>query len=108
MKKKPDLQWAYYTGEETAQQVMMRWDRLYPDQRQESFFYSSSCDAIIETIQEHKQQLVIVDSIQTIKTLHNDASPGSPAQVRTCSEMLTDIAKHYGVTMIIIGHVTKG
>jgi DNA repair protein RadA/Sms len=82
---------------------------LYPEKSQiDNFFHTSSCESIIETIKSYKQQFVVIDSIQTITTQTNDASPGSPAQVRSCSELLTDLAKQYGVTMLIIGHVTKG
>lgn len=108
-RKTPDLDRAYYTGEETAQQVQSRFSRLYPEKSQvDNFFHTSSCEAIIETIKNYKQQFVVIDSIQTITTKTNDASPWSPAQVRSCSELLTDLAKQYGVTMLIIGHVTKG
>ena len=109
LRQTPNLDRAYYSGEETSQQVIARWSRLYPDQSQiENFFHSSSCEEIIETVKHYKQKFIIVDSIQTIKTETNDSSPGSPAQVRCCSEILMNLAKQHHITVLIIGHVTKG
>lgn len=109
IKTTPDLHWAYYSGEETASQVEMRYRRLYPDMSQSSpVFHTTSCEAIMDTSLEYQHQLIVIDSIQTITTEQSDSSPGSPAQVRTCAELLTSLAKQHHVTVLIIGHVTKG
>ncbi|AKH33285.1 hypothetical protein XF24_00962 [candidate division SR1 bacterium Aalborg_AAW-1] len=105
----PDLKWGYFSGEETAQQVMARYTRLYPDHHQvDDFFYATTFESIKDAIQTYGYQFIIVDSIQTIVSQHYDGSPGSAGQVRTCAELLNDLAKEYHVTVIVIGHVTKG
>ena len=105
----PDLKWWYFSGEETAAQVMARYSRLYPDHRQvDDFFYATSFESIKDAIQSYGYQLIIVDSIQTITSQSYEGSPWSAGQVRTCAELLNDLAKEYHVTVLVIGHVTKG
>ncbi len=104
----PDLKRWYFSGEETASQVMARYTRLYPDHGQaDDFFYATSFESIKEAIQTYGYQFIIVDSIQTISSVTHESSPGSATQVRTCAELLNDLAKDHHVTIVVIGHVTK-
>ncbi len=109
LRSTPNLKWGYFSGEETAQQIMMRYTRLYPDHSQaDDFFYTTSFEAIKETVQTYGYQFIIIDSIQTIMSQGYEGNSGSASQVRTCAELLNDLAKEYHVTILIIGHVTKG
>src|SRR5204863_6788358 len=64
-------------------------------------------EAIIAAIRETQPKVVVVDSIQTVYTEALTSAPGSVAQVGECAAQLTRLAKQQGVTMILVGHVTK-
>lgn len=99
----PDLKWGYFSGEETASQVMARYTRLYPDHSQvDDFFYTTSFESIKDAVQTYGYQFILVDSIQTIMSASYDGSPGSAGQVRTCAELLNDLAKEHHVTIVVI------
>lgn len=97
----------YISGEESVRQVKMRADRL-GSSKGDIFLMSETClDHIEETITEKKPDVVVIDSIQTMYREDISASPGSVSQVRETTGALLRIAKGQGVTIFIVGHVTK-
>jgi len=64
-------------------------------------------EKILATLQTHKPNIAVIDSIQTVYSEALQSAPGSVAQVRECSAQLTRIAKQLGITVILVGHVTK-
>jgi len=64
-------------------------------------------EKILNTLSEHKPQVVVIDSIQTMYSDALTSAPGSVAQVRECAAQLTRVAKTMNITMILVGHVTK-
>src|SRR5512145_433358 len=64
-------------------------------------------ERILATLQAEKPQVAVIDSIQTLWSEQLSSAPGSVAQVRECSAQLTRLAKQTGVTIILVGHVTK-
>lgn len=105
----------YVSGEESAEQVKMRADRiskdsgLQTDNDSENLFLVSLSDAdvIVEQIAELKPDLVIVDSIQTIESQNVSGLSGSVAQVRYAALQFIRAAKNNNVPIILVGHVTK-
>ncbi len=100
----------YCSGEESAEQVKLRFDRLYQEKNEPSslFFLSeTNCEKICATIEEKKPLLAIVDSIQTIHSREIESEAGSIAQVRACTVKLLEVAKQKNVAIMITGHVTK-
>lgn len=113
----------YVSGEESANQLKMRAERLTqhptpithhpsPDTHHPSpdtllILTETSLEAIFEHIKEVQPELVIVDSIQTISTESADSSAGSIVQVRECASALLRFAKSSGVPVILIGHINK-
>ena len=114
----------YVSGEESERQIKMRATRLVGAQRVESTSKSSKNSAvplpqnlllvtetnleiILNHISEVKPELLIVDSIQTIYLSSMDSSAGSVSQVRECSSQLRELAKTSGISVFVIGHVTK-
>ncbi|HLA43992.1 MAG TPA: DNA repair protein RadA, partial [Aggregatilineales bacterium] len=97
----------YVSGEESAKQIKMRGDRL--DIQAEDLFLltETSLDAILKHVEEVGPQLLVIDSIQTTYTTDKDSTAGSVSQVRECALQLQILAKQHGVTVILIGHVTK-
>jgi DNA repair protein RadA/Sms len=64
-------------------------------------------EKILATLAEHKPQVAVIDSIQTVYSDALTSAPGSVAQVRECAAQLTRFAKASGTTIVLVGHVTK-
>jgi len=97
----------YASGEESAQQVKMRAERLSHDCDNIQFLANNNIDNIVQTIEQIKPDLTIIDSIQTMQTENIQTIMGSISQVKTCAIMLTEVAKRNNLPIVIIGHVTK-
>jgi DNA repair protein RadA/Sms len=100
----------YVSGEESERQVKMRATRLLQGSPLPTELYLVT-ETNLETILEHTRalqpELLVVDSIQTVYIPEMDSSAGSVSQVRECSSRLRDVAKSTGVSVFVIGHVTK-
>lgn len=97
----------YVSGEESASQVKLRADRL-GIKTDNLYILSETGLGLVETaVKEVLPEVVIVDSIQTIYTDEVASAPGSVSQVRECGYRLLRLAKQNGITVIIVGHVTK-
>ena len=97
----------YISGEESVQQIKMRADRLGKFDGELELLSENSLDNVEEVIIERHPKVVIVDSIQTMFREDIAASPGSVSQVRETTGSLLRLAKGHGVTIFIVGHVTK-
>ncbi|QDC43897.1 DNA repair protein RadA [Methylophilus medardicus] len=97
----------YISGEESAQQIAMRAQRLGMDASQVDVLAEINLEKISQVLQLHHPDVVVIDSIQTVYSEALQSAPGSVAQVRECSAQLTRIAKQLGISMILVGHVTK-
>ena len=97
----------YITGEESAAQVAMRAQRLGLDNSPVRVMAEISLERILTTLQSENARTCVIDSIQTIATDTLSSAPGSVAQVRECAAALTRVAKDQGITMVLVGHVTK-
>ncbi|MCB5189901.1 DNA repair protein RadA [Methylobacillus arboreus] len=97
----------YVSGEESAQQIAMRAKRLGLDAGPVELLAEIGLEKILTILQQHKPEVAVIDSIQTLYSEALQSAPGSVAQVRECSAQLTRFAKQLGVTIILVGHVTK-
>ena len=97
----------YVSGEESGQQVALRARRLSLDTRQLKLLAEINLEKILAVLQAESPQVVVIDSIQTLWSEQLSSAPGSVAQVRECAAQLTRLAKQMGVTVILVGHVTK-
>ncbi len=97
----------YVSGEESAEQVALRARRLALDTRQLRLLSEINLEKILATLQAEKPQVAVIDSIQTLWSDALSSAPGSVAQVRECAAQLTRLAKQTGVTVVLVGHVTK-
>ena len=102
-----DLMVLYVTGEESAEQIRMRADRLAIDQEQIYVATENCVEAIVAMATELKPALLAVDSIQTLYSEEVAAAPGGVTQVRESAARLLALAKGSGLPVILIGHVTK-
>ena len=97
----------YISGEESVRQIKMRADRLGKFDGELELLSENSLDNIEEIVIEKRPKVIVVDSIQTMFREDIAASPGSVSQVRETTGSLLRLAKGYGVTIFIVGHVTK-
>ena len=101
------LKTLYVSGEEASAQVRMRAQRLGLASAPVQLATETNLRDILTTLDTEKPQLVIIDSIQTMWADHVDSAPGSVSQVRAAAHELTSFAKRKGVSVVLVGHVTK-
>ena len=97
----------YISGEESLQQIKIRAQRIGEFSDDLKLFCETNLDDIRQTIEREKPQVVVIDSIQTMYREEISSAPGSVSQVRESTATLMQIAKGSGVTVFIVGHVTK-
>ncbi len=97
----------YVSGEESLRQIKMRADRLGTFEGDIMLLSETNLDTIESQTEQIHPDVLMIDSIQTMYKEDVAASPGSVSQVKECTSGLLRIAKGLGVTVFIIGHVTK-
>ena len=97
----------YVTGEESAEQIKLRANRLNIKNDDILFLGETDIDIIDQNIEELNPKLVIIDSMQTMYSEDISSAPGSVSQVREITSRIMKICKSRKITTIIIGHVTK-
>ena len=98
----------YVSGEESAEQVALRAQRLGASGSNKLKFASStSADDISATIREGNFDLVIIDSIQTLAMEEVSSAPGTVSQITNSSNLIIRAAKKSGTAVVLVGHITK-
>ncbi len=97
----------YITGEESLQQVSLRARRLGLSDHTLNLLTETSVEHIIEAVTQHKPRVIVVDSIQTLHIDASQSAPGSVTQVRESAAMLVRFAKQTNTAVFVVGHVTK-
>jgi DNA repair protein RadA/Sms len=97
----------YVSGEESAEQVALRAQRLQLDTRGLLLLTEIHLEKIAAALQERRPRVAVIDSIQTLYSEALQSAPGSVAQVRECAAQLTRLAKQSGIAIVFVGHVTK-
>lgn len=97
----------YVSGEESAQQIKMRADRILPEAKNCFILTETKTQNIFKNIEEITPDIVVIDSIQTLQTNYIESSPGSISQIRECTTELIRFAKETNTPVILIGHITK-
>ncbi|TAL89912.1 MAG: DNA repair protein RadA [Candidimonas sp.] len=97
----------YVTGEESAEQVALHARRLELATSGVNLLAEIRLESIVAALTETRPSVAVIDSIQTLYSSELSAAPGSVSQVRECAAQLTRLAKQTGVTIVLIGHVTK-
>ena len=101
------LRTLYVSGEESAEQIGMRAERLGIGNEECYIYAETLLENILQQIEQQKPDVVVIDSIQTIFTQTIDSSAGSVSQIRECAASLLKYAKTTGTSIFIIGHITK-
>ncbi len=97
----------YVSGEESRQQLKMRAQRLGIGTEQLYILTENNLSVIEKHIDKIKPELLILDSIQTVYLPEITSAPGSVSQLRECTGKLLQWAKGLGLSVIVVGHVTK-
>lgn len=97
----------WIAGEESPSQIHQRAERLGCLNPLITIMPQTKLEPLLAELQQHRPPLVIVDSIQSLYTQELNGTPGSVNQVKACATALMQLAKNYGITVFLIGHVTK-
>ena len=97
----------YISGEESVNQIKLRANRLGIDGRNIAIASETDVLSICQGIEEHKPDVMVIDSIQTMNYSEISSSPGSVSQVRESTALLLNTAKRCGTALFIVGHVNK-
>ena len=97
----------YVSGEESAQQIKMRAERIHPGSENCYILTETKTQNIFSQIAELNPDIVVIDSIQTLHTDCIESSPGSISQIRETTTELIKFAKETHTPVILIGHITK-
>lgn len=97
----------YVTGEESASQVRLRADRT--NALEDELYLAAETDlgAVLTHVEQVRPELLVVDSVQTIGASGVDGVPGGVTQVKEVAQALVRVAKTRGITVVLVGHVTK-
>lgn len=101
------VQALYVTGEESLRQVALRARRLGLDGRSLKVLSETCLETLLERADSLRPGVMIVDSIQTVYSEAIDSAPGAVGQLRECTARLVRFAKQTGVSVFLVGHVTK-
>ncbi len=97
----------YVSGEESASQIRMRGRRLGAEPENLLLLCETNLSDIRLAIEEEKPEICVIDSIQTMMSEEVSSAPGSVSQVRESTNVLLGLAKGLGISIFIVGHVTK-
>ncbi|MGA2319615.1 MAG: DNA repair protein RadA, partial [Solirubrobacteraceae bacterium] len=97
----------YVSGEESAEQVRLRAERLGRGALKVPILAETDLDAVLQTIAAEAPQVCVIDSVQTLNAAELSGAPGSVGQVREVAGRIMELAKARAVAVILVGHVTK-
>lgn len=97
----------YISGEESLRQIKLRAMRMGEFSDRLKLVAAANLDDIAETLRERMPKMAVIDSIQTMYREDTESAAGSVGQIRECTNLLMQLAKGLGITIFIVGHVTK-
>ena len=97
----------YVSGEESERQLKLRAVRLDVQPDDLYILSETRLSDIMESVEEIKPDILIVDSIQTLYNEDNESSPGSVSQVKDCTMTMMQLSKSQGITVFVVGHINK-
>ena len=97
----------YVSGEESQSQIKVRADRINYDNPKCLIYAENQLEHIINQGKKQNPDIIIIDSIQTIRSGRLESSPGNISQIRECTQDLINFAKSSNTAILIIGHINK-
>jgi len=98
----------YVSGEEAAEQIKLRADRLGINTPDIAVAFETNIRPVASYVRKQPPVFLVIDSIQTVYTDMSDSLPGSVTQVRKCAYVLRRLAQEKGIVLLVVGQVTKG
>lgn len=102
-----DREVLYISGEESLKQIKLRANRMGEFTENLYLFCETNLERIRQVIQKRRPEVVVIDSIQTMYSEEVASAPGSVSQVRESTNVFMQLAKGLGISIFIVGHVTK-
>jgi DNA repair protein RadA/Sms len=97
----------YVSGEESAEQVRLRAERLGPGALEVPILAETDLDTVLDTLASHAPRACVIDSVQTLRAGLLTGAPGAVGQVREVTGRIMELAKERSVAVVLVGHVTK-
>jgi DNA repair protein RadA/Sms len=97
----------YVSGEESAEQVRLRAERLSPGALKVPILAETDLETVLGTLAGEKPDVCVIDSVQTLNAAELTGAPGSVGQVREVAGRIMELAKARSIAVILVGHVTK-
>jgi DNA repair protein RadA/Sms len=97
----------YVSGEESAEQVRLRAERLSASALEVPVLAETDLDTVLDAIASHAPAVCVIDSVQTLRCADLSGAPGSVGQVREVAARIMDLAKARSIAVVLVGHVTK-
>ncbi len=97
----------YVSGEESGSQLRSRFERLGGVNEKILYLEVKPVEILVATMEKEKPDFVVIDSVQTLTSLSMDSAPGTPALVRYATSLLLEFCKRSGITILLVGQVTK-
>lgn len=97
----------YISGEESLRQIKLRAERMGGFSGELLFLAETNLDSVAAVLQKEMPKVAVIDSVQTMYRDEASGAPGSVSQVRESTSVLLQLAKGLGITIFIVGHVTK-
>lgn len=97
----------FISGEESKEQISLRFKRIYGDKKDLSIFTETNLEEILNNLKNSKYKFAVVDSIQSVYSEQVDSIAGSILQIRECASKLVEFAKQSSTAIILVGHITK-
>jgi len=102
----------YISGEESFEQIFLRYQRVATAQSEVKVMNTSYLDMALEQLEreiskDEQNQIIIIDSIQTMRTSQTNSLPGGAVQIRECTSRIVEFAKSNKIPVFIIAHITK-
>src|SRR5271165_5428806 len=101
------LRTLYISGEESAEQVRLRAERLGPGALRVPVLAERDLQSVLDTLAAESPQACVVDSVQTLRSAELSGAAGSVGQVREAAAQIMELAKQREIAVILVGHVTK-
>jgi DNA repair protein RadA/Sms len=97
----------YVSGEESAEQVRLRAERLGPGALEVPVLAENDLDAVLTVLESHEPGACVIDSVQTLRSGDLSGAAGSVGQVREAAARVMEVAKERAIAIVLVGHVTK-
>ncbi len=97
----------YVSGEESAEQVRLRAERLGPGALEVPILAETDLDAVLDTLASNPPRVCVIDSVQTLRSGELSGAPGAVGQVREVTGRIMELAKERSIAVVLVGHVTK-